>query len=436
MVTKSSLFGIKNIFQERLLINLRNSNFRFLWGSSLLGHLSLAMGLIVLGWIVLDMTQDPWMVSQTIFSYGIFLFTLNIFSGTITDRFPRKSLMIIGSLIRLGSWIFLATMASTNGLNIWHIIVGSAIVGLGVGIEMPSSRVLFHDLVGNKSLMNAMSLDSISRHASRGVGPLIGGVLYEMAGPEVALMAICIVQVASLLSLIPIKIPVELLKNIGGGSFIKDLLGGFAYLSKNQMVLAFVLGSCITNLFLLPMIFILPVFAREILSITPSELGILTLVGTLGSIAGATLMATNPRISKPGLLWIGIAYFLAAVTLAFSWSAIPILSMFLLVLHGLAFATFGALQPSIVILASTEKMRGRTSGFMSLSMCLAQVGAFVMGAFIERLGASMGLAASTAIAVVLLSLLVLILPTFIKGSMTGQVAGTQTKPLATLSKIS
>ena len=77
---------IKNIFQERLLVNLRNSNFRFLWGSSLLGHLSLAMGLIVLGWIVLDMTQDPWMVSQTIFSYGIFLFALNIFSGTITFR--------------------------------------------------------------------------------------------------------------------------------------------------------------------------------------------------------------------------------------------------------------------------------------------------------------------------------------------------------------
>lgn len=374
------------------------------------------MGLIVLGWLVLDMTNNPWMVSQTIFFYGIVLFILNIFSGTLTDRFPRKSLMVLGSLIRLGPWIFLSVMALTDQLVVWHIIAGSAIVGLGVGIEMPSSRVLFHDIVGNTRLMNAMALDSVSRHVSRGAGPLIGGVLYDISGPDIALMAICVVQITSLVSLLAIRIPRGGVESKVQGSFVNDLVKGFAYLAKNQMVLALVLGSCITNLFLLPMIFLLPIFAKEILSISASELGVLTLVGTIGSIGGALVMAANPSIRRPGLLWITIAYFLAMVTMAFSWSTMPILSMFLLVLHGLAFATFGALQPSIVILASSEEMRGRTSGFMSLSMCLAQVGGLVMGGLITILGASMGLAASTGIGIVLLTLLVLLFPTLTRGS--------------------
>ena len=97
MTIRGSLLAARRSVQGRLFVTLQNREFRFLWGASLFGHLSLSMGLIVLGWIVLDKTEEPWLVAQVIFYYGIFLFLLTIFSGTLSDRFPRKSLMILGS---------------------------------------------------------------------------------------------------------------------------------------------------------------------------------------------------------------------------------------------------------------------------------------------------------------------------------------------------
>ena len=404
------MLAVRRTVQGRLFVTLQNREFRFLWGASLFGHLSLSMGLIVLGWIVLDKTGEPWQVAQVIFYFGASLFILTIFSGTLSDRFPRKSLMVLGSLIRLGSWVFLAIIAITDSLAVWQMIVASGVAGLGVGLEMPTSRVLIHDLVGNQGIINAMSLDSVSRHVSRGVGPFVGGVLYDVAGAEVALTAICVVQLAALLLLLPMRTPPSVAGRPKRGSFASDMVKGLAYLSRNQLVLALVMGAIITNLFLLPMIFLLPVFAREILDISASNLGLLTLVGALGSIGGALFMASNPRISRPGLFWLGIAYFLAAVTLLFAWSTWFVLSMLLLVLHGLAFATSGALQPSMVILASDEEMRGRTSGYMSLAMGLSQLGVLAMGGLIALLGASLGLAASTGIAIALLTLLLVLFP--------------------------
>ena len=410
------MLAARRSVQARLFVTLQNREFRFLWGASLFGHLSLSMGLIVLGWIVLDKTGDPWLVAQVIFYYGIFLFLLTIFSGTLSDRFPRKSLMVLGSFTRLGPWVFLAIIALTDSLAVWQMMVASGVVGLGVGVEMPTSRVLIHDLVGNQGIINAMSLDSVSRHVSRGVGPLAGGVLYDVAGAGVALTAICAVQLAALLLLLPIRMPPGLAGRSGQGSFASDMVKGLAYLARNQLVLALVMGAIITNLFLLPMIFLLPVFAREILEISPSKLGLLTVVGTVGSIGGALFMASNPRISRPGLFWLWIAYFLAAVTFVFAWSTSFALSMLLLVLHGLAFATFGALQPSMVILASDEEMRGRTSGYMSLAMGLSQLGVLAMGGLIALLGASLGLATSTGIAIGLLSLLLVLFPVLTRGA--------------------
>ena len=410
------MLAVRRTVQGRLFVTLQNREFRFLWGASLFGHLSLSMGLIVLGWIVLDKTGDPWLVAQVIFYFGASLFILTIFSGTLSDRFPRKSLMVLGSLIRLGSWVFLAIIALTDSLAMWQMIVASGVAGLGVGVEMPTSRVLIHDLVGNQGIINAMSLDSVSRHVSRGVGPLAGGVLYDVAGDEVALAAICAVQLAALLLLLPMRMSPSVAGQPKRGSFASDMVKGLAYLFRNQLVLALVMGAIITNLFLLPMIFLLPVFAREILGISASKLGILTLVGTLGSIGGALFMASNPKISRPGLFWLGIAYFLAAVTFLFAWSTWFAVSMLLLVLHGLAFATFGALQPSMVILASNEEMRGRTSGYMSLAMGLSQLGVLAMGGLVALLGASLGLATSTGIAIALLTLLLVLFPMLTRGA--------------------
>ena len=404
------MLAVRRSVQGRIFVTLQNREFRLLWGASLLGNLALSMGLIIPGWIVLEMTDDPWAVAQVVFYFGVTQFVVTIFVGTLSDRFSRKSLLVLGSSIRLIPWIFLIPMMYMDRTEPWHILVASGVFGVGVGLETTTARVVAHDLVGNQGIVNALSLESLGRHVMRGIGPLLGGVLLDVSGGQVALTAIAVSQTASLALLMAIRLSQKTPPDVKQGSFFGEMIRGAAYVSQNQMVLALVIGATITNIFLIPMIFVLPVFAREILHTSASGLGVLTAVGAVGSVVGALVMANNPKLSRPGLTWLEMAYFLAIVTILFAWSPWFSVSMLLLILHGLTFAAFGALQPSLVILASEESMRGRTSGAMALAMSLAQVGALVLGGLIEVLGVSMGLATSAGISMVLLTLLMIMLP--------------------------
>ncbi|MBI2166601.1 MAG: MFS transporter [Chloroflexi bacterium] len=405
MSSKAPLLTARLPLGSRLLLALKNPDFRPLWGSALMNYLGSTMSALVLGWYVLETTGSPWNLAQFVFYQGVAQLFLSPFAGALSDRFPRKSLLVVGGTIKFLPLLFLTSLMYSGQIQLWHIYVASGIASLGRMVDLTTYRVATHDIVGDEGIINAMSLDSFGRHASRGLGPLMGGVLYDVAGPHIAVTAVTAAQLGSLLLLIPVRLQRRTSGPQKATSIFGDTLRGLAYVSRNKMILGIVMGAMVTNFFLLPMLSMMPTFARDVLHISATKLGVMTAVGTLGSVSGALFMVSRGTISRPALFWLGFAYSLAVATILFSLSRWFTLSTFILVVHGFIFAPMGVIQPSLV-----------ASGAMSFSMSLGPMGALVMGSLITSLGPSAGLAVSAGIAILLLTLVASLSPGFLRGS--------------------
>src|SRR3982074_2848979 len=72
----------------------RSPGYRCLWGASLLWNQARWMDQVVLGWVVLEMTNSAWHVALIGVLRSLPLMTLGVRGGVVSDRFERRHLLI------------------------------------------------------------------------------------------------------------------------------------------------------------------------------------------------------------------------------------------------------------------------------------------------------------------------------------------------------
>jgi MFS family permease len=87
-----------------------------------------------------------------------------------------------------------------------------------------------------------------------------------------------------------------------------------------------------------------------------------------------------------------------------------IVSFPLLFLVGMGTACFGTMQSTIVMLASTDEMRGRALGVISLAIGAGPLGSLVLGAIADAVSPVFAVRAHALLGIILLSLTVLVIP--------------------------
>jgi MFS family permease len=87
-----------------------------------------------------------------------------------------------------------------------------------------------------------------------------------------------------------------------------------------------------------------------------------------------------------------------------------IVSFPLLFLVGMGTSCFGTMQSTIVMLASTDEMRGRALGVISLAIGAGPLGSLVLGAVADAVSPVFAVRTHALIGVILLSLTVLVIP--------------------------
>lgn len=94
--------------------------------------------------------------------------------GTLSDRFGRKIILIVGLCISLGGFV-LATFA----FNIHTLLLARLIQGMGLGVAMPLFRALLCDVVSGKKLVIALSYCTMLFSLSPILAPLVGSYIEE-----------------------------------------------------------------------------------------------------------------------------------------------------------------------------------------------------------------------------------------------------------------
>ncbi len=116
-------------------------------------------------------------LSATLISFFLAFALGQLFVGPLSDRFGRRSLILIGLFIFIvGSLV--CALAST----LPQLIGGRVIQALGVCATSVLSRAIARDLFDGQALARALSLTMVAMAAAPGFSPLLGGAVNSWLG--------------------------------------------------------------------------------------------------------------------------------------------------------------------------------------------------------------------------------------------------------------
>lgn len=363
----------------------------------------------VLVWLVLELTGSPFLVALVGFFGMIPLLLFGAIGGLLADKVDRRKLIIFTQLLNVAaaSSMFAILVAGTE--EYWHCYVVVLASGLGWAFDMPARRSIVLDVTGRAGVTNAMALDSVGMHASRMIGPALGGILIQVVGLVGGYVVIIALYLVGLAFLSVLKLPQrEIIPT--SHSVVRNLAEGFIYVKSNRVILATVIVTVLMNLLLFPYMQMVPVIARDTLNVGAGLMGVLMGADGLGAIIGSIAIASFGQLRYHGRIYLGGSLIGLVLVLAFAASQWFAVSLPVLILLGLGTAGFGTMQSTIIVISASDDMRGRALGVISLAIGAGPIGALLIGAVAETTSPATGITIFAILGILSLSLVTLLMP--------------------------
>ena len=389
----------------------QSRGYRFLWSAGLLSNVSRFMQTTLLAWLVLNLTDSPWLVALVGFFGMAPMLLLGLVGGMLADSVNRQRLLMATQSAGLVASLAMLAVLLAESERYWYAYPVILTNGVGFALEMPSRRSLIHDLLGRPGVTNGFALDSVAMSASRMLGPALAGALITVAGVAggyVAVAAFHLVALALLVRL-PDADKARTLVD-GGGRMVRNLMRGLRYVRTQRTLMAVVMVTLVMNLFLFPYMHMVPVIARDVLHVGPGLMGVLQATDGLGALVGAVAIASLATIGYHGRLFLGGSMLSLAALLLFSLSPWYFASLPTLLVLGLGTAAFSTMQATIVMLVAREEMRGTALGAVSLAIGAGPFGALLVGGVAALRGPSFAVGLYAAIGMAGIALIALLLP--------------------------
>jgi MFS family permease len=340
-------------------------------------------------WLVLSLTGSATALGVIVALQTLPVLLLAPYGGVIADRVDKRRLMIaLQSAMGLQALI-LGLLTITGAVRLWEIGVLAVVLGLNNAFENPARQSFVMEMVGEDTLRNAVSLNSVQVNVARAVGPAVAGVLIATVGiGECFLLnaASFVAVVASLMLMERAELhPTPPAPRAGG-----QLREGFRYTAATPDIIVPLLMMALVGTLAYEFQVSLPVMASHTLHAGAEGYGFMTSAMGLGAIAGGLVVAAR---GHTGLRPVTIAALAFAIAFALAALA-PTLAVELiaLALVGCASVAFMSSGNSTLQLAADPAMRGRVMALWFVALQgSTPIGGPLVGAIIALGGARIGL---------------------------------------------
>ncbi len=388
--------GIRGLGSRTVYSLGKYPDFRVLW----LGNVGTMLGqwvqFVAQGWLIFILTHSPFQIGAIALIRGVTTLTVSPFAGAITDRFSRKSVLVVMTAVSSIVGVTLAVLVITDVISVWMLYLTATMDGLAESVNQPARQVMIYDVVGAEDLANAVAVNSLGANTMRIVGPALGGALIGVGGVGSAL----VLQAGSYLVS---SFATSRIKARGGpvrrsAPVLRSMADGLDYARKHPDVRLLVFMAALPSILVYAYVSYIPVFAKDVLHSGSTGYGFLASAVGYGSILGAVLAANMTRIRKRGpvLLWTTFVY-MSLVTL-FALSNVYALSFALLVVAGIANSTYLMFNQVMIQLIVDDEYRGRVLSLYVMASGITPFSAFVMGSFIDIFGPQVTVACFTGLA--------------------------------------
>jgi MFS family permease len=340
-------------------VAFRYPNFRYYLAVRVLTITSSEMQAVAVAWQVYSVTHRPLdlgLVGLAQFLPGILLFLV---AGHTADRFARQRILqaccagfALCSLLLLG----LTVRGLSSIVPIYLVLLLNGTVRAFNG---PAGQAFLPLLVAQEHFPSAVAWNSSVFQAATIAGPVVGGLLYGFtASPAPVYICAAIEYLGALVLLGAIRVPV--LGRRPSAASSGNALEGLRYIWRNKLVL----GAISLDLFAVLLggaVALLPVYAREILKVGASGLGILRSAPGLGAVIMSLAVAHWPLRRHVGAIMLWCVCGFGVFTVIFGLSRNLALSLAALALIGACDTVSVIVRHTLIQLSTPDEMRGRVS---------------------------------------------------------------------------
>jgi MFS family permease len=371
--------------------------FRLLLLGTLATNSAFWMYQVAVGWLALQLRDSPLFVGLTGFAGGIPLLLFSLPAGVVIDRYSRRMVLLAAQAgVMLLAGVF-ALLVGTGRIAPWSVLVLVFAYGTVMAFVFPTRTTIVTTLVAREDLANAVALNAAGQNATRVTGPALAGVLIALLGIAHAFAVAALLQILALVTTarLPSHTPAGAAR---AGSAWASLTLGLRTVARDRVLVRLILLSLATNVLVMPYLNLMPVFARDVLGVGSSGLGLLLASAGVGTVAGALWVAHAHRLAeRPGIHAVTAAAF-AVLVMAFAATPSVPLAAGLLFAAGVLSAAFLALTQTALQLRVEDAVRGRVLSVYLLTWGLLPFGQLAVGALAERAGAPTATAAACALA--------------------------------------
>jgi MFS family permease len=310
---------------------LRDGPFRNFWIAFTLSGVGDAMTKTALIWYVFETTRSAPAVGLLLLVYAGPVAIGGLIAGYLLDRFDRRTVMLVDSVVRSVVVASVPVAAATGHLTLWHVYLVAGLYGFLFMIGLAGAPSLIPALVRDDQLTAANSLETLGFTIAGVAGPAMAGLLIAGIGAPYVLAidaATYFVFVLVLAVLRPHPVDEHAADTPAPNYRLSDafrlLLKNPVLLSTTVMFMSFNAGEGFLNVWL-------PVHASAINSGAGAQLyGILLTVLAAGETIGALTAGILPATLPEGRL-ICATQTLAGLSLALAlfgpsaWSTVPAL---------------------------------------------------------------------------------------------------------------
>jgi len=347
-----------------------------------LSALAIQMQNVAIGWLVYDLTRDPFALGLVGLASFLPAVALALVTGHTADRYDRRGILVACYLVTLGTSLGLLAIAVSGSGEVWLIYALLLLFGVSRAFANPAGQALVPNLVPPEQLANAIAWNSTAWQTATIAGPALGGLLYYFGAPVAfGAAALCFLVCCILFAMMhsrqqpaPGEISWETL--VAGIRFIRSRPAIFGAISLD--LFAVLLGGATA---------LLPVYARDILDVGPGGLGLLRSMPAVGALLVALWLAQRPLQSRSGLrMFQGVAIF-GVATIGFGLSTNLVLSCLCLFVLGAADMISVFIRSTLVQFDTPDAMRGRVAAVNSVFIGASnELGEFESGAVAAAIG--------------------------------------------------
>jgi MFS family permease len=381
------------------LRSLQVRNYRLYCIGQLASLFGTWMQTVALAWLVLELTDSGTQVGLVTGAQFVPVLALAGPAGVLIDRFDRRRSVIGAEAALLVQATVLAFVVVSGVVEVWMLYVLSFLQGVGNAVEQPGRQALLSELVEDKDLPNAVSLNAALFTMARVAGPAAAAVLISVSGVGVCFTINALSFVGIIVALAAMR-PAEMHHRPRIERARGQLREGIAYVARSPSVRPLFLSSAVLGLLSQNVNVVLPVLAKETFGGGAGAFGTMAAVTAAGACFAAFWMAGASPPSDRRIMM--LAALLGATLLLTAVS--PTLLIALVVLPAMGYAHLGTMVTTNAAnqLRSPPVMRGRTIAlYFSVSSGSAAVGAFLIGALSDAFGprAALGIGGLLSLAV-------------------------------------